>query len=86
MSKRPIEMKQRRKVMKAFRQQLPAYRDLVDWLVSRGHAKTKREARQLIKDGRVRVGSHVLRQRRVPAKSLAEAIVLPPKDADDEGA
>lgn len=64
MSKRPIEMKQRRKAARAFRTQLPRFFDLVQWLIDHGHARTRREARALISDEKVRKDSHVLGVRR----------------------
>lgn len=61
MSKRPIEQKKRRRVSKALRRSsLPASIDLIDFLVSRGHASSKREARELILAKRVKSESHVL--------------------------
>ncbi len=61
MSRRPIEAKKRRRVARAIRSRpLPAYFDLVEWLVSREHAPTKRVAREMILAKRVRANSHVL--------------------------
>lgn len=61
MSHRPIEAKKRRRVAKAFkRKQLPAYFDLVEFLVRKGHAASPREARALILAGRVKSDSHVI--------------------------
>lgn len=61
MSARPIEQKQRRRVAKSLRRSaLPAYIDLVQFLISRGHAATKREARNLILAQHVRSESHIL--------------------------
>lgn len=37
---------------------LPAFIDLVDWLIERGHAQTVGGAQKLILAGRVRVDSH----------------------------
>jgi hypothetical protein len=59
-SKRPIQDKKRKRAAKLFRASLPRYFDLVDWLIVRGHAKTKREAKQLILDHRVKSASHTL--------------------------
>lgn len=42
------------------RKPLPSYIDLVRWLVDRGHAKTRREARAVILAGRVKANSHTL--------------------------
>lgn len=61
MSHRPTEQKKRRRVAKALRRTpLPAYFDLVEYLVSRGHAKSKREARDMILAKRIKSDSHVL--------------------------
>lgn len=61
MSHRPIEQKKRRRVAKALRRKpLPAYFDLVEFLVSRSHAKSKRAARDLILAKKVRADSHTL--------------------------
>ncbi len=61
MSKRPIEQKKRRRVAKLLRRQpLDAYFDLVQWLLDRDYARTKRAARALILEKRVRANSHVL--------------------------
>ncbi len=48
MSKRPIELKRRRKVAKAFRQKLPAYFDVQQWLVDHKYAPSLRQAKELI--------------------------------------
>lgn len=67
MSKRPIETKRRRRVAKALRRRpLPAYFDLVQWLVEHDYAPTKRKARELILAKRVRANSHVLGVKQVP--------------------
>lgn len=61
MSHRPIEQKKRRRIAKELRREpLPARIDLVQWLMDRGHAKTKRQARELILAKRVRSDSHTL--------------------------
>ena len=61
MSKRPIEQKKRRRVAKSLRRaSLPAYINLIDYLVTRGHAETRREACDLILSKRVKSESHVL--------------------------
>lgn len=60
MSARPIAVKQRRKVAKAFRQELPRFFDLVQWLIDNGHAKTRREARDIILAKRVKSESHTV--------------------------
>jgi hypothetical protein len=67
MSHRPIEEKKRRRVAKAFkRKSLPAYFDLVKWLVDHGHAKSKREARDVILAGRVKSDSHTIGVEKLP--------------------
>lgn len=61
MSHRPIEEKKRRRVAKALRRRpLPARIDLIDWLTDRGHARTRRHAREIILASRVKSESHVL--------------------------
>lgn len=59
MSKRPIEAKKRRKVAKAVRRrQLPAYFDLVQWVLDHTNVRTRKQARDLILAGRVKANSH----------------------------
>lgn len=48
MSHRPIEQKRRNKVAKKFRQTLPSYFDLIQWLQDHGHVRTRKEARELL--------------------------------------
>lgn len=61
MAKRPIEAKKRRRVAKQLRRKpLPAYFDLVQWLIDHGHAGTRRAARELILAKRVKSDSHPL--------------------------
>lgn len=61
MSRRPIEQKKRRRVAKALRRSLlPAYIDVVQWLIEHGHAKNRREAREIILAKRVQANSHTL--------------------------
>jgi hypothetical protein len=60
MSHRSIEAKRRHKVAKAFRQKLPVRFDLIQWMLDHGHARTKREARQIILDKRVKSESHAV--------------------------
>lgn len=61
MSRRSPEQKKRRRVAKSLRRSpLPASIDLVDYLVTRGHASTKRAARDLILAKKVKSESHVL--------------------------
>lgn len=74
MSHRPIEAKKRRRTAKVFaRTPLPAYLDLVQYLTDRGHANTKRQAREIILAKRVRADSHILGvgKSMVPTKSSA---------------
>lgn len=61
MSHRPIKEKQARKAAKSLRREVPASLDLIEYLVARGHAKSRNEARKLIADGRVYYDSHPLR-------------------------
>lgn len=61
MSKRPTDAKKRRRVAKSLRRrQLPAYFDLVQWMLDHDHARTRREARDIILAKRVRANSHIL--------------------------
>lgn len=61
MAKRPIEAKKRRRVAKELRRRpLPAYFDLVQWLIDHGHARTRRTARKMILAKRVKSDSHPL--------------------------
>lgn len=61
MSKRPIEEKKRRRVAKRLRRTpLTAYFDAVQWLIDHGHARTRKAARELILDERLKVDSHVV--------------------------
>lgn len=61
MSHRPIEQKQRRRVAKALRRSTrPTSFDLIEYLMSRGYANTKREAREMILAKRVKSESHIL--------------------------
>jgi hypothetical protein len=71
MSHRPIEEKKRRRVAKAFRRTpLPAYFNLIRWMIDHGHARTPREARQIILDRRVKSDSHVIGVEKVPVLGL----------------
>jgi hypothetical protein len=61
MSKRPVEAKKRRRVAKQLRRTpLPAYFDLVQWMLDHGHARTRRAAREMILARRVKSDSHPL--------------------------
>lgn len=61
MAHRPIEQKKRRKAIRALsRHPLPARINLIEWLMDRSHAGTRKEAQELILAKRVRTGSHVL--------------------------
>lgn len=42
------------------RRPLPAYIDLVQWLLDHGHARTKKQAREIILADRVMANSHTL--------------------------
>ena len=67
MSKRPIQQKRLNRLRKAVnRRPLPAYTDLIWWLKFYRHARTTREAVELLLDGRLRSDSHVIgREKRV---------------------
>jgi hypothetical protein len=58
MSHRPVQAKKIAKLRKLLRRELPAFIDPVEFIVSRGHARTKREARLLILGGKLRSESH----------------------------
>lgn len=63
MSHRPISEKKVARLRKALRPGVPVYLDLVEWLVDHHrpapHRRlTKRQARQMLLDGRVRVGAN----------------------------
>ena len=58
MSKRPTQIKRAKRIRKAFRRSLPRYINLVEYLTDRRLASSKRVARQMLLDGKVRVGSH----------------------------
>lgn len=60
MSKRPINKKAANRVRKAMRNDLPSFFDLVQWLIDHGHARTVKEANELILDKRVKADSHTL--------------------------
>lgn len=62
-------MKKRRRVARKLRRQaLPVFFDLVQWLVDHEHAATKRLARLMILDGRVRSDSHPIGFKRMPVQ------------------
>lgn len=58
MSSRPIRKKQANRLRKALRQTPEQFLDPVQWLLDHGHARSKREARVLILDERLRADSH----------------------------
>lgn len=61
MAHRSVEQKKRRRVAKSLRRKpLPAFIDPVQWLLDRRLVKTKREARVLILDGRLKSESHAV--------------------------
>lgn len=61
MSKRPVEAKKRRRAAKQLRKRpLPAYFDLVQWLIDHDYVSTRRQAREIILDRRVKSDSHPL--------------------------
>lgn len=67
MSHRPIEEKKRRRVAKALRRTpLPAYFNLIKWLIDHGHARNPREAREVILARRVKSDSHVIGVEKLP--------------------
>ena len=88
MSHRSTQEKKANKLRKALRPGIPVYLDLVEWLVDH-HKVTKKQARQMLLDGKVRVGANrvgrleieVLGQKRwvvdpmLPAKFRNEILV-----------
>jgi hypothetical protein len=66
MSHRPINSKRARRVRKALRPPIPRNFDLVQWLLDHKHAKTKREARTLLIEGKVKADSHILGRVEMP--------------------
>lgn len=77
MSKRPREEKKIRKLEKALRRTPPARIDLVEWLKRHKHAQTSGEARKLLTDGRVRIGSHVVGRVEIETSSGKEFFPVP---------
>jgi hypothetical protein len=57
-ARRPIATKRALRLRKAFRRSPASYIDLVTYLMDRRYADTKGKARQMLLDGKVRVGSH----------------------------
>lgn len=55
-----------RKMRRALRRTPDAYFDLIQWLLDRDHASTRKQAKQLILDGKVKADSHVLGRGTVP--------------------
>jgi hypothetical protein len=55
MSHRPIEDKKRRRVARQFHKTPPAFFNLIQYLIDRGHAKTRKQATAMLKDDRVLV-------------------------------
>jgi len=78
-SARPVEVKKRRRVAKALRKgRLPAYIDLVEYLLDRKMLPTKRYALLAIDNGYVKADSHPLRTRYVPADLRGRIMVVSP--------
>jgi hypothetical protein len=79
MAHRPIEAKKRRKAVRAFtRTPLQARINLIEWLMDRGHAGSRKQARELILAKRVRSDSHVLGivNDQVPGPTAAMEVAL----------
>lgn len=75
MAKRPILQKKLARLRKSVnRQPLPVYIDLVDWLQTRGHATSNRKAVELLKDGKVKAGSHTVGRTRLPVQTPLTAL------------
>jgi hypothetical protein len=66
MSRRPILKKKAARVRKALRAPLPRSFDLVQYLLDHKHAKTKRAAREMLVEGKVRSESHILGREKMP--------------------
>lgn len=56
------------RIRKALRRTPPAYFDLVQWLLDRDYANTKRQARELILAKRVKAESHTLGVAKAPVR------------------
>jgi hypothetical protein len=87
MSHRPLNQKRAERIRKVLRTEIPVYMDLVQWLMDHRHAKTKREAREVLLAGRVTVGSHIVGVTRdgryaphIPAKYRSELLVAGARD------
>lgn len=83
MSARPIEIKQRRKVIKALRRTPPAYFDLVAYLLDRRLAPSKRVAKEMILAGRVKADSHplgILKGQEVATPGILGSVKMEVKD------
>lgn len=76
MSHRPVTKKRVARVRKALRQRIPAKIDLVQYLKLRGYAQTTGEALRLIADDRVKIDSHPVKTRAVPAEKRSAIVVL----------
>lgn len=61
MAHRPIDQKKLQRLRKGLgRRSLPAYIDLIQWLLDRGHVNTAGAARRLLLEGKVMSESHVI--------------------------
>lgn len=75
MSHRPIEQKKRRRIAKALRRgRVPAFFDLTKWLIAKGYARSRKEARELILARKVKSDSHVVGVEKVRFKDEFGAI------------
>jgi len=54
---------------------VPAHVDIIDWLKRNGHADTTHAAVDMLLAEKVRIGSHPIRDRWVPAGSMDEILV-----------
>lgn len=82
MAKRPIAAKQAAKLAKTLRRTPPPRINVVDWLITRKHAKSRKEAHRLIFDHRVRSGDEIVGVKKgvlaphIPEEQLATLRVL----------
>lgn len=88
MASRPREAKKLRKLKKALRNTPPTSINLIEYLRVRRYAQTAGEARRLLTDGKVMVGSHVIGRLEVPDPNKPNAkmfVAMPLVDAKHRG-
>jgi hypothetical protein len=81
-SRRPINDKKLARLEKLVtRRPLPARIDLIQWLMDRKHAQTKREADLLLRSGHVRSESHIVGRVQADVNGLTMWVAQPLVDA-----